>query len=323
MGMLLYFLLVYVGAAPSPRPRLDSVKYQFYANSNVHWDQAQWDAEFAAMAAVRIERVTVRNPLDSFYPGYSVSAPEQHHSTNCSKTYTAFFDVISGGTLQNDSCVVQWQPTRTTSEDSPRAMPLDLLVKAAQRHNVSVIVGLAWSGSAPADIASLRVLASLQQRVADRIYSLYGTLLSGVYTEVEMNNCHTAAYNAAYVTEYLAPVSAHVAALAKATGTSIPPFIYADPYFVPLAVAAAQTTHDDSTRIPTRNCLGPSEFAAFWRGALDAAPAFSLIAPQDGVGAHNLSHSTVGSFLDALRTGLSLAVLAYLYLSVCVSCESM
>jgi len=50
-----------------------------------------------------------------------------------------------------------------------------------------------------------------------------------------MNNCHGAAFNAAYIKNYLAPVSAAVAAAAAAAGGggSAPPFIFADPYFEP------------------------------------------------------------------------------------------
>ena len=67
--------------------------------------------EFAAMAAVRIERVTVRNPLDSFFPGYSSTGPTRNDageigrggavrttashvfSAGCAKNFTAFFEL--------------------------------------------------------------------------------------------------------------------------------------------------------------------------------------------------------------------------------------
>jgi len=105
-----------------------------------------------------------------------------------------------------------------------------------------------------------------------------------------MNNCHGAAFNAAYIKNYLAPVSAAVAAAAAAAGGggSASPFIFADPYFEPRSGGG---------------CLNDSAYSGFWHAAFDAAPAFSLIAPQDGVGAHNLSSATVREFFGALRSG--------------------
>jgi hypothetical protein len=72
--------------SPSPlAPYLASVKYQLYAGSNVHWQPSDWDQEFSYMASLRIERVTIRNPLDSFFPGYSAAADPRP----CDKNYSA------------------------------------------------------------------------------------------------------------------------------------------------------------------------------------------------------------------------------------------
>ena len=275
--------------------------------------------EFAAMAAVRIERVTVRNPLDSFFPGYSSTGPTRNDageigrggavrtttshvfSAGCAKNFTAFFEL--GAALRGacGGCCREYA-------QGQQAQPLTLLLAAAARNNISVVLGLAWSGSAPHDAAGLASLAALQAAVATRLYGLYGDLHSteesatmstgaprtvvGAYTEVEMNNCHSDPFNQAYVGSYLAPVSAAVAAAAKARsgGDLDRPFVFADPYFEP--------RHASNS-----GCMNASAYGRFWRAAFDAAPAFTLIAPQDGVGAHNLSAATVREFFDALRKG--------------------
>jgi hypothetical protein len=183
-----------------------------------------------------------------------------------------------------------------------------MLISAAARHNISVLIGLAWSGSAPKTASGLRSLASLQQLVADRLLELYGEVvtpppartrvLQGAYTEVEFNNCHAAAYASAYVDQYLAPVSSHIAAIfarARRAGPwdhrrlkgDAPPFLYADPYFVP----------------KKPGCSSAAAYSEFWRRAFASAPAFTLIAPQDGVGAHRLNSSVVAEFLSALHDG--------------------
>ena len=111
-------------------------------------------------------------------------------------------------------------------------------------------------------------------------------MLVGAYTEVEMSNCHPQAFAQAYISKYLVPVSNHVVDLHRRTpGLTRQPFIYADPYY------------EDRT-----SCLSPDEYGQFWQKVFLAAPGFSLIAPQDGVGAHNLSQSTVSKFLTALRS---------------------
>jgi hypothetical protein len=272
------------------QPYLASVKYQFYAGSNVAWSAAQWDAEFASMASVRVKRVTIRNPLDSFFPGYSVRL--SNRSAACDKNYTAFFDI---GALANDSCVHQW------SSAPSHEQPLSLLIDAAARWNISVLLGLAWAGSAPSDVGGLRSLALLQQRVASQLVELYGDALTpppaprmvvtGAYTEVEFNNCHDSAFASAYVAEYLAPVSSFVATLLRSRAPSAPePFLYADPYYEPAGPSKP-------------NCASAASYGDFWRRAFAGAPDFSLVAPQDGTGAHNLSAAVVTEYLSALRNG--------------------
>lgn len=151
-------------------------------------------------------------------------------------------------------------------------------------------------------------------------------MLVGAYTEVEMSNCHSAAFGQAYVHEYLAPVSNHVVALhQRLPGLAKTPFIFAD------VRASFQASFHASFRasfhacfhacwirifnsihnyLPAQpyyvdrpSCLSPAAYGDFWRRAFLAAPGFSLIAPQDGVGAHNLSQSTVRAFMTALRNG--------------------
>jgi hypothetical protein len=287
---LLAGLLVVIAAGPrqttgaDTKPYLRSVKYQFYAASNAKWGPAEWGQELRAMAAVRVERVTVRNPLDSHWPNYSL--PLQLDERRCSQEFTAFFTL--GSVLGANPCVRQY------SNASEEQQPLTMLIKAAARVNISVILGLAWSGSAPKQASGLVSLARLQRTAADRLWGLYATaavqgavprraVIAGAYTEVEFNNCHTAEFADAYLAQYLVPVSNHIVSLHKTHGLD-PPFIYADPYF-----------EDRSS------CLSASEFGEFWRRAFVAAPGFSLIAPQDGVGAHDLPSTTIDKFLGALR----------------------
>ena len=255
------------------------------------WDEATWDREFQALADIRVSKVTVRNPMDKFFPGYSskYSSTAAGLSAACALNYTAFFDVQSSSDLRTNACVRQF--TNATEQ------PLTLLVRAAAKRNIQVVLGLAWSGSAPKDGAvGLQRLAALQRSVATQLWWLYGdvrlaaggAVLVGAYTEVEQNNCHGAQFNADYISHYLTPVSAHIRSLA---GSGPPPFIFADPYFIPTAASDGG------------DCLSATEYGEFWRKAFVAAPAFTLIAPQDGVGAHNLSLAARSEFLAALRQG--------------------
>ena len=84
-----------------------SVKYQFYHSSNAKWGAAEWAQEASAMAAVRIERVTVRNPLDSHWPNYSLSVLPNERS--CLQHFTALFTL--GGELAANPCVRQYSNT--------------------------------------------------------------------------------------------------------------------------------------------------------------------------------------------------------------------
>ena len=277
--------------AGTTKPYLRSVKYQFYAASNAKWGPAEWEQELLAMAAVRVERVTVRNPLDSHWPNYSLPL-QPSEERRCPQKFTAFFTL--GSALGANPCVRQY------SNASEEQQPLTMLIHAAAHVNISVILGLAWSGSAPKQASGLASLATLQLAAADRIWELYATaavrgavprkaVIAGAYTEVEFNNCHTPEFADAYLAEYLIPVSNHIVSLHKTHGLD-PPFIYADPYY-----------EDHSS------CLSATEYGEFWRRTFVAAPGFSLIAPQDGVGAHDLPSATVDKFLGALRNGSHVA----------------
>jgi hypothetical protein len=221
-----------------------------------------WDREFAAISDVRVERLTVRNPVDLFFPNYSV----QQQKSSCEKNYTAFFDL--SGTDLPSQCVRQY------SNSSSAQQPLTLLMRAAAKYNITVVLGLAWTGSAPKDAAGLQSLAALQQKVAARLWKLYGamatlgtkprTVLIGAYTEVEMSNCHPLDFSKQYISHYLAPLSRYITSMYSSSRT---PFIFADPYFE-----------------PKKSCLSAAEYGNYWRSAFLAAPGFTLIAPQDGVG---------------------------------------
>ena len=316
---------------------------------------ARWRQSPAAIAAVRIERVTVRNPLDSHWPNYTTDgasagsggAPSPAPSAGCRQLFTAFF-TLGTGKLGSNPCVRQY------TNASAQQQPLTMLFEAAAAHNISVVLGLAWSGSAPANATGLATLATLQNSVADRLWELYAgvqtrppastvaptptptpihptptpvpsttklaipapfanpfaglqaadptvtagsgagpapapaqrrPILVGAYTEVEMSNCHPTVFGQAYVDQYLVPVTRHIAQLQRAAGLPTA-FIYGDPYYSPKS-----------------SCLSAEQYGTFWQNALEAAPGMTLIAPQDGVGAHNLSAATVRAFLGALRNG--------------------
>jgi len=189
-------LLILAATAGAPGAYLKTVKYQFYAGSNALWGAAQYDAEFAAMAAVRVKRVTIRNPLDDHWPNYSSSVAPRGGGgggggfgvARCGQNFTAFFKL--GATLRAacGGCCRQY------AAGPAAAQPLTLLLNAAAKHNISVVLGLAWSGSAPRDAPGLVTLAALQAAVAARLYALYGDVRSvaepvrrtvvGAYTEV-------------------------------------------------------------------------------------------------------------------------------------------
>ena len=189
IGLLQLFSLGLLATATAGDAYLKTVKYQFYAGSNALWGAAQYDAEFAAMAAVRVERVTIRNPLDDHWPNYSSSvAAVAPRSRGCEQNFTAFFKLGTSLRAACGGCCRQYAA-------GPAAVqPLTLLLNAAARHNISVVLGLAWSGSAPRDAPGLATLAALQAAVAARLYALYGDVRSvaepvrrtvvGAYTEV-------------------------------------------------------------------------------------------------------------------------------------------
>ena len=106
-------------------PYLRSVKYQFYHASNVWWGAAEWERELQAMSAVHVERITVRNPLDSHWPNYSSTTAAAvlplpptaaHGPGGCPKLFTAFF-TLGSGALAVNPCVRQF--TNTSSEQQP------------------------------------------------------------------------------------------------------------------------------------------------------------------------------------------------------------
>ena len=154
-------LLLPPPAAAAGAPYLRSVKYQFYHGSNVGWGAAEWERELQAMAAVRVERVTIRNPLDSHWPNYTSVLPLPTEGgpsppPGCPKLFTAFFTLGGGGALRANPCVRQYSNVSTEQQ------PLTLLLRAAAKVNISVVLGLAWSGSAPVSISVHRGFSVMQ-----------------------------------------------------------------------------------------------------------------------------------------------------------------
>jgi len=181
--------LLLLATATAGDANLKTVMYQLYAGSYCAWGAAQYDAEFAAMAAVRVERVTIRNPLDDHWPNYSSSvAPRGGGGARCEQNFTASFTLGADLRAACGGCCQQY------AAGPAAAQPLTLLLNAAAANNISVVLGLAWSGSAPHDAPGLATLAALQAAVAARLYALCGDVRSvveparrtvvGAYTEV-------------------------------------------------------------------------------------------------------------------------------------------
>ena len=180
--------LLLLATATAGDAHLKTVKYQVYAGSNAARGAAEYDAEFAAMAAVRVERVMIRNPLYDHWPNYSSCVAPRGGGARCEQNFTAFFELGADLRAACGGCCRQY------AAGPAAAQPLTLLLNAAAKHDISVVLRLAWSCSAPRDAPGRATLAALQAAVAARLYALYGDVRSvaeparrtvvGAYTEV-------------------------------------------------------------------------------------------------------------------------------------------